>query len=59
MPTKADNPEEENRTDKDAADSRTSITIESALTPPDTVGQSLRRDCGLNGVTTHEQRHRS
>lgn len=49
MPTKADNPEEENRTDKDAADSRTSITIESALTTPDTVGQSLRRTSGLNG----------
>ena len=49
MPTKADNPEEENRANKGAVDGQTRIPIEPALTTPDTVGQSLRRTSGVNG----------
>lgn len=49
MPTKADNPEEENRANKEAVDSQTSLPIESVLPTKDTVGQTLHWTSRVNG----------
>jgi len=49
MSTKADNPEAENRTNKEAADGQTSTIIGSTLTATDTAGQTLHWTSGMNG----------
>lgn len=49
MLTKADNPEEENRANKEAVDGQTSIPIESVLPNTDTAGQTLHWSSGVNG----------
>jgi len=49
MSTKADNPEGENRTSKEAVDGQLSTPIESVLPTTDTVGQTLHWTSGVNG----------
>ncbi|SER51692.1 hypothetical protein SAMN04489841_3977 [Natrinema salaciae] len=49
MPTKADNPERENRANKEAADGQTSTVIGPTLATTDTAGEPLHWVSGVNG----------
>jgi hypothetical protein len=49
MSTKADNPEGENRTNKEATDGQTSPIVGSTLPTTDSVGQTLHWTSGMSG----------